>query len=100
MSPSQYNDNWLLSVGAKKTRQNSSINKNSSKGGSTSKTSTPEHRFHPSMAVVESIIAFSSSNPGISGTINPFLEIDSHGFIHKPDYAAEVDAILPYLPYK
>lgn len=94
MNPSRYNDNWLLSVGSKKVRLHKI------KSTDVNLLSAPEHRFHPSFGYVESLIAFSQSNPGSSGTINPFLPIDSNGFIVKEAYAAELDEISKYLPYQ
>ena len=92
LTPSIYNGNWLLSTGGKKIRQSGLSNK----GG----LNAPEQRFHPSFAVVETLIAFSQNNPGSAGTINPFLQIDDQGSIIKPDYASKVDSISKFLPYK
>lgn len=95
MNPSRYNDNWLISIGIKKVRQNNVKSANNNLIGA------PEHRYHPSFAVVESAIAFSASNPGSTGSINPYLEIDEHGFIvRNEEVASQADALLPHLPYK
>ncbi|CAK9254161.1 unnamed protein product [Sphagnum jensenii] len=45
------------------------------------------------MAVVESLIAFSKSSPGAAGAINPYLTIEKHGGVIRPDYADEIDAL-------
>lgn len=97
MNPSRYNDNWLLSVGSKKIRLHN-IKNDKSAGGSL--IHAPEHRFHPSFGYVESLIAFSQSNPGSSGTINPFLSIAEDGSIIKEQYADQFDVISKYLPYQ
>jgi hypothetical protein len=94
MNPDRYNDNWLIGTGIKKVRQ-----KDFGSSATNSLISAPEHRFHPSFAYVESLIAFGTSNPGSTGSINPFLTIDENGFIVKEDYAKQADAIAPYLPY-
>lgn len=91
-SPSQYGDNVLVGRLSQKVRLS---------GLSSSGTiiGSPDHRFHPSMAVVESITAFSKTNPGAAGTINPYLEITSNGSVVRPPYADEIDELTSYLPY-
>jgi hypothetical protein len=91
-SPPAYGDNamtgWLIG----KMRQS---------GQSRSKRiiNSPDHRFDPSMMVVETAIAFSKSNPGAAGAINPYLRIKSNGSVIRPDFADEIDALRQYLPY-
>ena len=81
-SPVIVGDNFLLSGGLNKIRL----------GG------RAEQRFHPSMAVVESIGAFVGQQIGKTGYINPYVPTDEYGAIIHPDYAKEIDDILPYLP--
>jgi hypothetical protein len=50
------------------------------------------------MPVVESIIAFSGSTPGLTGTLNPYLPIDRQGGVVCPDYAEDISEITKYLP--
>jgi hypothetical protein len=95
MSPSRYNDNWLISIGIKKIRQGGFKNT-----ASNSLITAPEHRFSPSFASVESLIAFSTSSPDKGGSINPYQAIDENGFIVKEKYAEQADEITKYLPYK
>lgn len=80
--PEQYGDNWLLASGIFKLRP----------GG------TSSERFHPSMCVVESIIAFTGATPGMTGLINPYCTIGPEGGFIRPDYAEDVEEILQYLP--
>ncbi len=61
---------------------------------------SPDHRFHPSMMVVESALAYSKSSPGAGGVINPYLPIDRNGTILHPDYADEIDGLGAFLPYQ
>lgn len=82
VTPQIYNDNWLASCGIFKTRPSGS----------------PDERFHPSMAVVESIMAFSGAVVGQTGSLNPFCPISENGGILRPDYADDIDEIKSYLP--
>lgn len=77
-----FNGNWLSSFGIFKNRADGSA----------------EQRFHPSMAVVESITAFSGRDVGRTGLINPHLEIAPNGGIYRPDYAADIEQLAQYLP--
>ena len=93
-NPSVYNDNWLLTIGAKRFRSLNNIEtktrgdsaKGSKKG---SKPSVSLVKSHPSQLIVESIIALPSSSPVITGSINPYLQIDVDGNIIKPDWFDE-----------
>jgi len=91
-SPSSYGDNALVGRLSQKVRLS---------GLSSSGTiiRSPDHRFDPSMVVVESITAFSKTNPGASGTINPYLEITENGHVVRPSFADEIDVLRKYLPY-
>ena len=92
-NPSVYGDNWLISFGVQKMRLNCMSQSGRIIGA-------PEHRFHPSIGVVETLVSFSDTHPGAGGTINPFLEITSTGAIIVPKYAEEIDKLGAYLPYK
>ncbi len=81
-APQIFNDSWLESIGLYKIRHAGSA----------------EQRFHPSMAVVESLVAFSGANIGVTGLINPFAQIGENGGIIRPDYADDIDELLQYLP--
>ena len=59
---------------------------------------SPDHRFHSSMASVETLIAFSKSNPGAGGAINPYLQISNNGSVIRQSYSDEIDALQPFLP--
>ena len=90
-----YGDNWLLSSGSGKIRS-------SGLGTKRITPSAPEHRMHPSIMVVETAISFTGKSPGITGDINPFLQIDADGNIAKDrmEYAKDIDEILLYLQPK
>jgi hypothetical protein len=60
-----------------------------------------DQRFHPSQMVAESVSAFVGQNIGRTGYINPFVPTDRsdpHNAILHPDYADEIDELIPYLP--
>ena len=107
-NPAVYNDNWLLTVGARKVRATHSATSGGVKAGNAKaqgKTtgnqkanlmSSPAHRMHPSWAYVESMLNVSHQNPGVAGSINPFVPIDSKGKIIKEPYAEDIDALMPY----
>ena len=81
-TPTIIGDNYLLSGGLNKIRL----------------TGRPEQRFHPSMAVAESVDGFSGKAIGRTGFLNPFIPTDKNAAILHPDYAQQIDDILPYLP--
>jgi hypothetical protein len=91
-NPPAYGDNALVGWLIQKIRQSGL-----SASGHTNR--SPDHRFHTSMAVVESLIALSKSNPGAGGSINPYLPITRNGSVIRPDYAEEIDTLSDYLPY-
>ena len=72
-----YNDNVLVSVLAKKSRPNSS--KKNRKKNKENLLKSKEYQFHSSVMAVEDILNIPSSSPGITGDINPYLQIDDHG---------------------
>lgn len=92
-----YNDNDMIALDVKKIRQ-SSTQENTSKKSSNIITDK-EHRFHPSFVAVESPLAISSSSPGISGDINPFVVIDKMGYFHKEKmpWYQEIEGLVKYL---
>jgi hypothetical protein len=92
---SSYNDNWLLSIGAKRDRQ--PANQNTSKKTKASLLTNKEQFFDSSYAGVETLIAVPSSNPGVAGTINPFIEIDDYGCIVQPEWTKSLDGLRPYI---
>lgn len=57
-----------------------------------------EQRLHPSMAQCESIDAFVGKHIGKTGYLNPYIPTDKNGAILHPEYAREIDEIMPYLP--
>lgn len=91
-NPPAYGDNALVGWLIQKIRQS---------GLSTSGRiiKSPDHRFHTSMATVETLISFSKSNPGAGGSINPFLQISKNGSVIRQDYSDEIDALQKDLPY-
>lgn len=93
-NPQIYNDNWLLSIGGKRFRSIDNPHNNPHNTTKTKVIPTELIKAHPSQAVVESILAIPSSNPCVSGTINPFIETDEDGNIIKPDYAYALDNVF------
>lgn len=91
-NPPAYGDNILVGWKIQKIRQS---------GLSTSGRiiKSPDHRFHTSMAGVETLIAFSKSNPGAGGAINPFAVITENGSIIRQDYSDEIDSLESALPH-
>lgn len=90
-SPQTYGDNALVGRLIQKIRQ----------GGLSSSNQiikSLDHRFHPSQVAVESINAFSKTNPGAAGAINPYLEIETNGSVKKPDFIDELNELEKYLP--
>jgi hypothetical protein len=96
-SPSQYNDNALISILSKKSRQ--PANQNSKKKQVQENIlNSPDHRFDATFNGVESLYNVPTSNPGIGGSINPFAIIDEEGCFIKPDWAQPLDELVKYLP--
>jgi hypothetical protein len=97
-NPSIYNDNWLLAIGAKRFRSLNNIEiRTRDKERSSKIDKRPPMKMvtaHPSQLVVESVIAIPSSTPIMSGTINPYLQIDNDGNIIKPEWAHELDTVF------
>jgi hypothetical protein len=80
--PDIVGDNYLFSGGLNKIRLNGK----------------PEQHLHPSVAVAESFSAFVGKPIGKTGYINPYITTSPNGAVVHPDYAAEVDAIKPFIP--
>ena len=97
-NPTIYNDNWLLSIGAKRFRSLNNIEIRTRDKEAAAKTDKrPPMKMvksHPSQMVVESIIAIPSNNAVITGTINPYLQIDTNGNIIKPEWADEIKHVF------
>lgn len=105
--PAFYNDNILLSMLLKKVRpdqskENGSSGKGGVKKGGKSKGSlinSSEHKFSPTFLAVESVWSLPSSNPGIAGDINPFVEIDEFGNFRKDKmpWYEEIESVNKFL---
>jgi hypothetical protein len=91
--PIVYNDNYLLAIGAKRFRSTDNTETSSDKGGQNSLPASLL-RAHPSSLVVESALCFPSSSPVVTGTINPFLLVDSDGNIIEPEWSGEISNIF------
>ena len=108
-NPSVYNDNYLLTVGGRKVLSTHSTSSGGTKvsdgraqGKSTGSQkanllSSPVHRYHQSWSYVTSMLCISHQNPGVAGTINPFLAIDTMGKIVTQEYVHDMDPLIPYL---
>lgn len=94
---SSYGDNELLSLMGKKVRQ--PANQDNAGKRNINLITAREHRFDPSFPVIESPLSIPSSSPGISGSINPYAPITVKDlYFYKPNYAADIDELAPYLP--
>ena len=94
-NPSLYNDNYLLTIGLKRVLSLESITSRSKrKNRGKSKTSPYLLRAHPSQLVVTSILDIPASSPVVTGSMNPYCEIDDNGNIQRPPYASEIDGIF------
>ena len=83
-SSDRSNNNFLFTVGLKKIRSENNLEISTNKKG---KTQPPKELLvaHGSQLFVESINMLPSSNPVISGNINPYLKIDENGNIIKTE---------------
>ena len=93
-SSDRANDNFLFTIGLKKIRSENNLEISTNKKG---KSQPPKEVLvaHDSQLFVESVNMLPSSNPVISGEINPYLKIDQNGNIIKSkiDHLAD-DAFL------
>ena len=98
-NPSAYNDNELFSKLIKKKRPNSG-NEKTGKKKSNNTMHDPAHQFSPSFLAIESIWSISSSAPGVSGDINPYVEIDENGeFLKdKMPWYKDIESIQEFFP--
>jgi hypothetical protein len=92
-NPAIYNSNWLLTIGCKKVRQ--PANRNSSTKN-TDILKSKEHLFNYSMVAIESILTIPTSSPGVGGSINPYIEINSDGGFIENDYVNDIKPIQQY----
>jgi hypothetical protein len=92
-NPEACNDNWLLTIGAKRFRSLEAMEtqgRNARSNKASVAMSADIKRAHPSNLVIESVLAIPSSSPIISGTINPYAEIDTDGNFKRPDDLAKL----------
>lgn len=95
-NPSIYNDNWLLTIGGKKVRERANQYKSKR---SSNLLNDREHKFDPSMIVVESVTTIPSSSPGVGGSINPFCLINTEdGSIMRAPWSKDVDGLTTHIP--
>lgn len=94
-NPSLYNDNWLLAIGLKRFISLESIETEAVRAGKKStKVSARLIKAHPSQLIVTSISDIPSSSPVVTGSMNPFCEIDDDGNIIKPPFAEEIEDVF------
>jgi hypothetical protein len=94
-NPSLYNDNWLLAIGLKRFISLESIETEAVRAGKKStKVSARLIKAHPSQLIVTSISDIPSSSPVVTGSMNPFCEIDDDGNIIKPPFADEINDVF------
>lgn len=89
--PTQYNDNYLLSIGCKRLRTEST---DSASKKSKYTLSTSAMKAHFSSLIVESILCYPSSSPIVSGTINPYVQIKEDGSIVTPPWVHEIEDVF------
>ena len=92
-NPTFYNPNFLLTIGGKRFR---SVDNTEIVDGVAGSGSLPIEllKAHPSQMYVESIMAYPSSNPVVSGTINPFCIIDTDGNVIPPVWKDEIEHVF------
>ena len=96
-NPSNYGDNWLLTIGDKVVKRLSAANKTQQNRKSHGSGITAQvNKFHTSMMVIESAIGF-SSKPGQNCLINPYAQIDNNGGFVYDTSNEEVTSITKYL---
>ena len=89
---SNVNGNRLFAFGLRKIRLSGS-------NTTTQALQSPDLRFDASIPVVETLVGFAGNNAAINGMINPYVKVTPEGGILRPEYAAEIEKIRPYLPY-
>lgn len=90
-----YNDNWLIAIGGYRFRTSESLDSSRNKKGKGHRsTAKVLLKSHPSHLVVESIMCIPSSNVVVTGTINPYLDIDEEGNIITPAWAEELTHVF------
>jgi len=93
-NPTLYNDNWLLGIGLKRFLSLESIETEARRSGKKStKVAANLIKAHPSHLSVSSVLDIPSSSPIVTGSMNPFVQIDTDGNIIKPDYADEIEDV-------
>ena len=94
-NPTLYNDNLLLSIGAKRFRSlENTETRVGTKKSKSKKMPTNLLTAHPSQMVVESILDIPPSAPITTGSINPFLQITSDGCIIEPPWYNEISHVF------
>ena len=97
-NPARYNDNWLLTVGAKRLMSLESIasaNSKRKRNGGKTKTSPYLLKANPSQLTVTAMTVIPASSPVVTGDINPYTQFDHiTGNIIKPEYASEVEDVF------
>lgn len=109
--PQIFNDSAILTILAKKNRAtgSGSVNSNNTKistkkpsgGKQRNIAENPDYWADVSMYAVESTNSNPTTNPGVSGVINPYAQIDpTTGIIVRPDYALALDNLAKCLSTK
>jgi hypothetical protein len=90
-APTLYSDNALAVLGQRFTTL-TSMDMDNTKGG---RTKIPIHllTMHYSYIPVVSVMTYPASRPIISGSINPYVEVDQFGNIQTPDYVEDLKPI-------
>ena len=101
-NPSLCNDNYLTAIGAKQFLSIENIETKSTKGGPGKSHGGKRGKkmpvslmvADPSRIGITSILAYPSSQPIVSGDMNPFAEITQDGNFIKPDFADEIEHVF------
>jgi hypothetical protein len=85
-NPACYNDNKLFNYYLKMNSPSSKQKSASGQITKRNKVTISKRNFHMSLALVESLLGYSSNNPQKSSSLNPFLDINDYGGFVVPKY--------------
>ena len=92
-SPMIYNDNYIFAIGRSKVRSSDNPEVGKRKGRNDKKNNKPsplQLKADSSHLVVESATTVPQTNPGVGGSINPFLQVEQNGDIIEPEWSGEI----------
>lgn len=97
VKPTIYNDNWLLSIGASRTKS-LELSEMGTKGKGKGKKGGGKPpmaliKAHYSQLACETVLTIPTSKPCETGTINPYMEVDEIGNIQEPTWTESLKHI-------